>query len=850
MSKTKHLIDYFIPETYDLHITSDSKQRTFSGVVTITGKLGERFKDKLYLHSVGLTIESIKINSKVHNFTELPKTEEIEIEASGLSAKNITLVITYSGTMSEGMTGIYPCPYMDGKTEKVIIGTQFESHYARMAFPCIDEPLAKATFKLTLRTPKGETAISNTEAIKHTTSGAFTTTEFAETPKMSTYIVAFAHGDITSIEATTKNNIAVRCWTTKENIEYTRHSLDVAVKSLDFLEDYFGIPYPLSKCDLIGLPNFSAGAMENWGLITFREASLFVDPENTTQGSLEHVTMTVVHEVIHQWFGNLVTMKWWNDLWLNEGFASFMPYIVMDSLFPEWNVWTQFLLDDFMGAQSLDALKYSHPIEVTIDDPDEIRTIFDSISYDKGASVINMLHSYLGPDIFRSGLREYLTTHAYSNTTTNDLWDSLAKVSGKPVAKFMKAWTAQTGFPVVSVNQDIQKGTLELSQERFMINPRERKSLKETTLWPIPLTVTGSNERFEMNKKQDTWQNVSGEVFFQKLNAHHDGFYMLAYEPEHLAALATQVEQGKLSVRDRIGLLHDAFELSKAGYIATIDALALLQAYQNENDPFVWDVLASCLGSIKGVMGTDALRDAMKPFVRTLIEVQLNRLGWDPLENETYQDTILRPTILGLGVSSEHPTVITEAVKRFAAMKKPADHAPDTRGAIYQTIAQRGKKADYEKLYGFYTATHSPQEKVKLAAALCSFSTKPQYMRSIAMIKSNEVKAQDIPYWVAYSFMNRFSRTDAWEWFKQEWAWIQKTFESDVALLAHLPQYAGRAFSTDEFAKEYAAYFKDNIPNGIERQIKQTIESIEWHADWNTRDYKAVLAYFQDTSSK
>jgi puromycin-sensitive aminopeptidase len=352
------------------------------------------------------------------------------------------VVLEFSGKITDPMNGLYPCYFTHEGKKKFVLATQFESHHAREVFPCIDEPEAKATFDLALNTPLEGDVIANTPARTVLKEKSQQTTIFETTPVMSTYLLAFAYGDIGFKEAKSKNGTIVRGYATPDNVQFVDFALDTAVKVLDFYEDYFALAFPLPKIDMIALPDFAAGAMENWGLITYREQCMLVDPVNTSIHTKQYVAMVVAHELAHQWFGNLVTMQWWTDLWLNEGFASWIEYLAIDKLFPEWHMWTQFIADEQQPALKLDALDNTHAIEVPINHPDEIRTIFDAISYNKGASVIHMLHGYLGAEDFRDGLRHYLKKHAYKNTVTQDLWAALEEISGKPVKEFMHAWTS------------------------------------------------------------------------------------------------------------------------------------------------------------------------------------------------------------------------------------------------------------------------------------------------------------------------------------------------------------------------------------------------------------------------
>jgi len=443
--KVKRLSTLFQPKHYIIELKPDRETMTFAGSVIVTGQKVYRPNRRFTFHQNGLKITRAHITrhdkkgDRVIPLTRINhhhRFDEVRLHTKETLYPGLyTISMAFKGKITQPMNGMYPCFFTHDGKEKKLIATQFESHHAREVFPCIDEPEAKATFDLKLHTPPGETVLSNTPIKSQNTQNGLQVTDFETTPRMSTYLLAFAFGELKYKEAKTKNGIVVRTYATPDNIQHTDFALEVAVKCLEFFDDYFAIPYPLAKCDLVALPDFSAGAMENWGCITFREHSLFVDPANTSLGTKQYVAMVVAHELAHQWFGNLVTMKWWTDLWLNEGFASWIEFLAVDTFFPDWHMWTQFIVDEQQQALKLDALEHTHPVQVPVNHPDEIRTIFDVISYSKGASVIHMLHEYLGAEIFRDGLRYYLKKHEYSNTDTVDLWDALEAVSGKSVKK-------------------------------------------------------------------------------------------------------------------------------------------------------------------------------------------------------------------------------------------------------------------------------------------------------------------------------------------------------------------------------------------------------------------------------
>ena len=848
--KVRRLFRQFQPSQYDLTLGFDTEAMTFNGSVVITGKKVDRPSERLTFHQSGLKITDAEVVFhdkrgdkiiEVKRINNQDSFDEVRLHtAQDIYPGDYTVTLHFTGDITRPMNGIYPCFFQHDGKEKQLIATQFESHHAREAFPCVDEPEAKAVFNLTLETPAGQTVIANTPVKSEDTASDIVTTSFEPTPKMSTYLLAWVFGEMKSLEATTKDGVLVRTFATPDNIEYTQFALDTAVKCLEFYNEYFDTPYPLAKCDFIALPDFASGAMENWGCITFREQALLVDPKNTSLGMKQYVANVVAHELTHQWFGNLVTMKWWNDLWLNESFASWMSYLAVDALFPEWQVWTQFVVDEQQPAFRLDSLEHTHPIEVTINHPDEIRTIFDGISYDKGASVLNMLHSYIGADNFRDGLRLYLKDHAYGNTETIDLWNALGSISRQPVGEFMQAWTSQAGFPIVHAT--VGDDTLELKQERFYTNPKADKDTSVT--WPVPLHSSQDLAKPIFSKQAESLK-LPKDHHQLLLNTHRSGFYQTLYNSTHLFKLGENVKAGRLDPLDRLTLLSDTFDAAKAGYINTADALKLLDYYCNEDNSVVWDIIAGNLGSTRATMDDDELREDLKPFLRKLTAKQLERLGWEEKAGESSFDRLLRPTILGMASLGEEEAVVTEARTRFEAMKQPEDLHPDIRGVVYGTMARTGGKEEFDKMLAMHNASTSSEERVTLSASLTSFKQEELIHRALDQIKGKDVRLQDAMYWVAYSFGNRYAKRMTWDWLRENWQWLEENIGKDLSFY-RMPNYVARAFSDASFLDEFLDFFGPmrKLP-AFERPINQAIETIEWQSAWKQRDLAAVKAFFK-----
>ncbi len=853
--KVKRLFEQFQPQHYVLELQPDKESMTFTGSVTIIGQKVGQPSHKLILHYKDLRISSanvIKHDKKgdqsyiVNRVNHHKSFDEARIHTKDkIYPGRYTIRLDFSGKITRQMNGIYPCLFDHEGQKKKLIATQFESHYARQVFPCIDEPEAKSTFELTLTTPAGETVLSNTpiknqKKVKTSkTKGSLIKTTFETTPRMPTYLLAFVYGELKYKEAKTKQGTVIRSYATADNVDFTKFALNTAVKCLEFYNEYFNIPYPLPNCDLVALPDFAAGAMENWGCITFREQALLVDPANTSLATKQHVAMVVAHELAHQWFGNLVTMRWWTDLWLNEGFASWVEHLAVDHLFPGWQMWTQFIVDEQQNALKLDSLEHTHPVEVAVGHPDEIHTIFDTISYSKGASVIHMLQQHLGAETFRDGLRYYLKKHEYGNTDTTDLWAAMEEVSDKPVKEFMHGWTSQSGYPILRVSAN--ENAIKIEQQRFLMNPKARQTSGEQ-LWPIAL-LDNSEEAPEVltNKHK---QFVLNDAKRFKLNVGQSGFFRTIYNASHQRRLGEIIKSGNMPPLDRLGILSDVFEAAKGGYIDTTEALTLLENYEHEDNAAVWDIIAANLSSIRAVMDDEEIREILKPFTRQLIAGQLKRLGWEEKPEEAYFDKLLRPTMLALASVSDESSIVDEALARFKRMKKPENIHPDIRGVIYGTAARNGGRPEFEKLLKMHDASMSSEERTVLVGAITGFRQPELIKLALEQVMGSNVRLQDVTYWIAYSFMNRHAKSLAWDWMVKNWKWLAHNLGNDLSFYRY-PIYSARGFSDATFLPNYKKFFNSVMSPAFDRSVKQGIEIIECQSAWKARDIKLIKAYLQ-----
>lgn len=595
------------------------------------------------------------------------------------------------------MAGFYRSTYKkeDG-TEGILATTQMEATDARRSFPCFDEPALKATFTVTLVADKNLTCLSNMDVASETEAhSGKKAVKFNKSPLMSTYLVAFIVGELNYIE-TNDFRVPVRVYAPPgQDIEHGRFSLNLAAKTLAFYEKVFGIEFPLPKMDQVAIPDFAQGAMENWGLITYRVVDLLLDEKSSGAATKERVAEVVQHELAHQWFGNLVTMDWWEGLWLNEGFATWASWYSCNAFYPEWKVWETFVTDSLQGGLALDSLRSSHPIEVPVKRADEINQIFDAISYMKGSCVLRMVSTYLGEDVFLEGVRKYLKKHAYGNTQTGDLWASLAEVSGKQVEEVMASWTKQIGFPVVTVS-DSGSDAIHVKQNRFL-RTGDVKPEEDQVLYPVLLglrTKEGVDRSLILDKREADFKVPSTDFF--KLNADHTSPYRTSYSPERLAKLGKAAKDGLLSVEDRAGMIADAGALAQSGYQKTSGVLSLLKGFDSETEFVVWNEIIARLTAMQGawIFEDKAVRDGLENFQRSLVSSKAHAMGWQFSDNDGHVEQQFKAMLFGSAGLSGDEQIITAAKDMFSkymAGDKNALH-PNIRGSVFAMALKYGGK--------------------------------------------------------------------------------------------------------------------------------------------------------------
>ncbi|MEK7113307.1 MAG: M1 family metallopeptidase [Patescibacteria group bacterium] len=844
--KSVRLPDHIVPKEYDITLKPDLKNFTFEGSEYIYIDI-EKPTKTITLHSKEIDIETVHIDiNKEKVFTNKISYDQKNDTATFYFPKTINkgkhkLHIVFKGILNDKMRGFYSSKYLLHEKEHHLATTQFESTDARRAFPCFDEPAKKAIFTVSLVVPKGKTAISNTlpVSVEEHESG-FEVIRFAPTPLMSTYLLAFIVGDFEFIESKSKRNVKVRIFTTPGKLHQAKFALECAIKTLEFYEEYFDIHYPLNTLDMIAIPDFQAGAMENWGAITYRENAILVDETHSSTMNKQWVALVIAHEIAHQWFGNLVTMEWWTHLWLNEGFAEYIEFMAVDKMFPHWDIWTQFSTHDFGVALQLDGLTNTHPVEITVHHPDEIGEIFDEVSYSKGASIIKMLASYLGEKDFRDGLRYYLKKHSYKNTETIHLWDAFEKISKKPVAKVMRNWTSLPGYPIIKAKEE--KGYLSLTQNRFFSSPISRKKNKKKTLWQVPVVLGNEKDKnvLLLTKENEKIESKDGWL---KINLGESGFFRVAYSKELLDQLIEPVLNKTLSARDRLGIARDLFALSESGDIQTSEALSFLKAFRNEEDYTVWLEISTGLSKLEQIFHNTKISKSLDSLNIELFSAPFKRLGWDKKENESHTDPMLRSLCISRLGKAGDKKVISEAKKRFNSLKKGKYLEPDLRSAVYKIIASVGSMKEYNYFIERYKQETLHEEKYRIGAGLADFKQDKILSLVAHFAISTDVRTQDTVYLLSALAHNPLGRNVWFKCLKLNWKMFVSKYGDGGHTLARLVKSISNSAEAKHL-KSFKTFFKTHEAPGATRAIEQVIEKIESNILWLERDKKSIKRYF------
>uniref|UniRef100_A0A8C0Y4A0 Aminopeptidase n=1 Tax=Castor canadensis TaxID=51338 RepID=A0A8C0Y4A0_CASCN len=880
------LPEHVIPVHYDLTIHANLSTLTLWGNTEIEVTTSQP-TSTIILHSHLLQISRAtlrkgageKLTEEPLRVLEYPPHEQVALLAPEplLVGVPYTVVINYAGNLSEHFHGFYKSTYRTKEGEvRVLASTQFEPTAARMAFPCFDEPALKASFSVKIRREPRHLAISNMPLVKSVTiAEGLIEDHFDVTVKMSTYLVAFIISDFKSVSKLTKSGVKVSVYAVPDKIYQADYALDAAVTLLEFYEDYFSIPYPLPKQDLAAIPDFQ-GAMENWGLTTYRESSLLFDAEKSSASSKLGITMTVSHELAHQWFGNLVTMEWWNDLWLNEGFAKFMEFVSVSVTHPELKVEDYFLGKCF-NAMEVDALNSSHPVSTPVENPAQIREMFDDVSYEKGACILHMLRDYLTADTFKSGIVHYLHKYSYKNTKNEDLWNSMATIcptdstqgtdgfcsrsqhlsstshwhqEGVDVKTMMNTWTLQKGFPLITIT--VRGRNVHMKQEHYM---KGSDNAPETGhLWHVPLTFITSKsdsvQRFLLKTKTDVLI-LPEAVEWIKFNVGMNGYYIVHYEDDGWDSLTGLLKgtHTAISSNDRASLINNAFQLVSIGKLSIEKALDLILYLKQETEIMpVFQGLNELIPMYKLMEKREMneVETQFKAFLLRLLRDLIDKQTW--ADQGSVSERVLRSQLLLLACVRKYQPCVQKAEDYFKKWKESNGNMSlpvDVTLAVFSVGAQNTEGWDF--LYSKYQSSLSSTEKSQIEFALCTSQNKEKLQWLLDQsFKGDIIKTQEFPYILTLIGKNPVGYPLAWQFLKENWNKLVQKFELGSATIAHMVTGTTNQFSTQTRLEEVKGFFSSLKENGSQlRCVQQTIETIEENIRWMDKNFDKIRLWLQ-----
>ncbi|KAH8812592.1 peptidase family M1-domain-containing protein [Xylogone sp. PMI_703] len=850
-----------IPKHYDLILEPDFQNFTFNGKVTVDLDVVED-TTSISLNTLEIDIHSTKILSGSETISTAPslsyndntQTTKVTFPKTIPKGSKAQLEMHFTGQLNDKMAGFYRSTYKNADgTEGILATTQMEPTDARRAFPCFDEPALKSEFTITLVADKNLTCLSNmdvaseTEVRSEVSGTTKKAVKFHKTPKMSTYLLAFIIGELNYIE--TKNfRVPVRVYAPpSQDIEHGRFSLELAARTLEFYEKTFDSKFPLPKMDMVAIPDFSAGAMENWGLITYRVVDLLFDEKTSGASTKERVAEVVQHELAHQWFGNLVTMDFWDGLWLNEGFATWMSWYSCNVFYPEWKVWQTYVTDNLQSALSLDSLRSSHPIEVPVKRADEVNQIFDAISYSKGSCVLRMISKYLGEDIFMEGIRQYLKKHAYGNTQTGDLWAALSAASGKDVSKVMDIWTKHVGYPVVTVTEG--SGEIKVKQNR-LLRTADVKPEEDKVLYPVFLglrTKKGIDESLVLSEREGTFKLEDTDFF--KLNADHTSIYRTSYTPERLEKLGKAARDGLLSVEDRAGMIADAGALAASGYQKTSGVLSLLKGFDSETEFVVWNEIIARLSAIQGawVFEDKSVRDGLESFQRDLVSEKAHKVGWEFKDTDEHIQQQFKAMLFGSAGLAGDQTIVKAAREMFAKFAKGDKSAidPNIRGSVFGIVLKYGGKEEYDVVLDTYRKSTNSDERNTALRALGRAKAPELIQRTLTLPFGGEVKEQDI-YLPLGGLRTHAEGIEAlFGWMTDNWDELTRRLPAGLSMLGTMVSICTSSFTSKEGLDRVQKFFSTRSTKGFDQGLAQSCDAIRAKDAWIARDRDDVKQWVE-----
>ena len=835
------------PTHYHLRLEPDLANAEFRGSETIDIRV-ETEIDEIVLNAAEIEI----ISAQVTNGTETigasarydePMQRAILALETPVAAGEWELKIDFTGILNDQLRGFYRSRFTDvDGNEQFIATTQFESTDARRAFPCWDEPDFKATFQTTLVVPSDLMAITNTaEESREELPDGRVAIRFAETMKMSTYLVAFVVGPFEATEALDVDGVPTRVIAPRGKLDLADYALECAEFCFRYLRDYYDIPYPGDKLDHIAIPDFAFGAMENVGAITYRETALLIDPERASQAEKLRILDVIGHEIAHQWFGNLVTMKWWEGIWLNEAFASFMEMKATDARRPEWKRWLTFGAVERPWAMEVDHLSTTRPVEFEVTSPEEADQMFDALTYGKGSSILRMIEQFIGEDAFRTGVGAYLRRHAYGNTVTADLWAGLDGASEWPVGSIMDTWILQGGYPQVGVR--VEGGRLQFEQRRFLAIPDDT----DQTLWKIPLQIRGSaaGEPFEMSiLLEDETGSVDAPEGLEWVtaNAGGSGFYRVRYSPDLHQALVDNLEA--LDPTERYSFLYDMFAFAQVGQVEMAAVLDLISSYTGEKEQAIWQLIFRILGAVYHHMVADDDLDGFAAWVRSVVGPLVDDLGRHASADDSDLTRRLRGQATAiLGALGHDPDTIEWAATTTAAYLDGKDVGdPELATAALSVTAAHGDADVHSRFLKSYMDASNPQEQLRFLRALCGFDDAEMAAEVVAATLDGRIRNQDGAAVQSWLIGNRDSGAHTWSLVRKQWENCVSTFPPMTfrRLVEGLP-----ALSRPEVAADVKAFFAETPVPSASKAVAQNLELLEVNVAARARETPRVSEWLR-----
>ncbi|GAB6025285.1 hypothetical protein CHUAL_010702 [Chamberlinius hualienensis] len=861
--KELRLPQFVQPYHYSLFMHPNLTTFAFKGAINITFSvtLPQNF---IVLHGKNLDVLTVtlqdSINNSVTKWLIYEKHEQIYVEFNGglTPGKMYVVNILFNGTLAERLEGFYLSSYINAAgIRRYLVTTHFEPTYARMAFPCFDEPAVKATFTMSIVRDADHISLFNSP-LNQTVNlkDNLLLDIYQKTVKMSTYLVAFVVCDYKNVSKMADNQVKVSVFAPPDQIEQANLALDVAVGVLNYYNNFFGIAYPLPKQDLISIPDFGAGAMENWGLTMYRD-TILADINESSDIQQQALTVTIAHELAHQWFGNLVTMKWWNDLWLNEGFASYMENLGTEHIYPDWKMMEQFILEKTQPALKLDALPSSHPISVKVGDPAEIESIFDSISYSKGAAIINMVEEFLGMETLQGGLKTYLSKFKYSNAETEDLWQVLSQqsqlmnLSSVNVKEVMDTWTQQMGFPLIKIHRN--NNEIKATQQRFLVGGRVEDDVVSSEYiskygykWNVPLTFITDQQQSESTliwmKLNDVTFTVPDNVKWIKFNVNQTGFYRVTYDNQMWLEIIDALKKNHtmFSPADRSSLIDDVFTLSLNQLLDPQISLQLIQYLVNERDYVPWITALDHLATMETMLWEKQSYRLLVKYIQSLLVPITDYLGWE--EKGSHLERFLRPNILLESLHHKNESIVLEARKRFDDWKtKNASIPPALREVVYTAGIKYGSYDDWKHCWDVYTTTQLTSEISILQTALGA-SQDPwilsQYLEY--SLQRDKVRPQNTYIVLRSVYWNPIGRDMTWRFVKSNWEKLVEMFGIGSFTMANIISDMTSRFNTRFDYLDVKSFFESHDTGSGKRAVKTSLEKISSHCDWLEKNEKLV----------